>query len=966
MRSLNTVQRIYSVCKWPLFRAIPIFFVSLACLLFSLSAFAVSPNAEQLAIFKNLPAEQQQRLAKQMGIALPQVESIQQAPIEALETVKVRPVGQRSLIENNSVKIGDKRGISKIRQEDTDENKVGDDQQKLNDKELLKTPLKQFGYDLFAGVPTTFAPVSNVPVPTEYVIGPGDTVKVQLYGKNNASYELNVTRDGLIQFPDVGPMSVAGLTFKELKVHIQDTVSQQIIGAKVSITMGNLRSIRIFVLGEAYRPGSYTVGALSTMTNALFASGGITKMGSLRKVQLKRQGKLIGHFDLYDLLLKGDTSKDTRLLPGDVIFIPPIGHTVGIRGEVKRPAIYELSHEYSVSEAIEMAGGFLPTAYLSESRIERIEKKGIRTVVNVDLTKKEGKNQKIRDADVIQVFSVFDSVENSVLLKGHVKRPGAFAWKKGMRVSDLVPSVHSLSPNPDLNYALIKREKQPNRDIEIIKVSINEVVKSPRQKTDTLLMPKDELWIFDLSEQRSEVVKGFNHQLKYQAMQGVYEKTVSISGNVYIPGEYPLHKGMTLNDLLQAGRLFKPETDKHNALIIHKDAESGKVSVENVSLSGESLSKLILPKDELIVFSMNDNRTDVLEHVVTQLQSQADKSEKLKLVSVSGYVKSPGTYPLLPSMTVEKLIALAGGYQEQAFAVAAEVTRLLTDADQYQQFKRLSLDLRAGKGGQTTALISRDQLFIKRIPNWNESENVTIQGEVNFPGTYPIHKGDTVLNLIQRAGGLNEYAEPNAAIFLREDLRKREQQQLARFKQQLKRDMANLKIEKSKQAQNQSDVSALGDDLLNDLADTQATGRLVINLPAMLASQSPEHIELKSNDRLVIPAINNAITVLGEVQFSTSHLYQEKRDVFDYIDVSGGYSPKADKKHIYIIKASGEVASVKNGWFIKRNTGIAPGDTVIVPYDTYAAGPMTYWLNMSQVMFQLATTTAALNSVGVF
>ncbi|MBV1874038.1 MAG: polysaccharide biosynthesis/export family protein, partial [Gammaproteobacteria bacterium] len=259
---MNKMQRIYQAYKLPIFRATGFIVTGFLCMLLSVNTFAAGPSAGQLAMFKNLPAAEQQRLARQMGVALPSAKGIQQAPIQVLETVKVRSVGQQSIIENNSGNVSEAREESK---EQVDE-RFSASAEKNNNKEETKTTLKQFGYDLFAGVPTTFAPVSNVPVPTEYIIGPGDTVKVQLYGKNNASYELNVTRDGLIQFPDVGPMPVAGLTFKELKTHIQDTVSRQIIGAKVSITMGNLRSIRIFVLGEAYRPGSYTVGALSTMT----------------------------------------------------------------------------------------------------------------------------------------------------------------------------------------------------------------------------------------------------------------------------------------------------------------------------------------------------------------------------------------------------------------------------------------------------------------------------------------------------------------------------------------------------------------------------------------------------------------------------------------------------------------------------------------------------------------------------
>jgi len=236
---------------------------------------------------------------------------------------------------------------------------------------------------------------------------------------------------------------------------------------------------------------------------------------------------------------------------------------------------------------------------------------------------------------------------------------------------------------------------------------------------------------------------------------------------------------------------------------------------------------------------------------------------------------------------------------------------------------------------------------------------------VNFPGTYPIYKGDTILDLLTRAGGLTDYADPKAAIFLRDDLRKREQQQIERLKKQLERDMANIKVESAQRVEKTSEVSALGENILSDLVSTQAQGRLVINLPEIL-EKNEKIIELKDKDRLVIPVKSNEVTVVGEVQFPTSHMYFNKKDVFDYIDISGGYTSRSDKKRIYVIKASGEVAAVKNGWLIKRNTKLEPGDTVVVPYNTYATGPMTYWMNMSQILFQLATTTAALNAVGVF
>ncbi len=928
----------------------------------SLAANAISPTPQQIEMFKQMPVAERNRLAKQFGVDPGGVTGKTTAvPVETIETVK-----PRKAVDVKEADIQDNANSQTVIVEEK--------------TEQAPQPLKQYGYDLFAGTPTTFAPATDIPVSSDYVVGPGDSIIVQLYGKDNATHELSVNREGVIAFPQLGPMNVSGMMFSELKIHVKNSIAQQMIGVKATVTMGALRSIRIFVLGEAYRPGSYTVSALSTMTNALFSSGGITKVGSLRHIQLKRQGKLVGKFDLYDLLLRGDTSKDQRLLPGDVIFVPPIGQTVGVTGEVKRPAIYELkahaneSQEPSntVDDLVQLAGGFLPTAYPAASRIERIGDKGIRTILNVDLTKLSGTNAKVRDADVIQVYSVLDTVENTVVLKGHVKRPGSFAWKKGLRVSDLLPSIHSLLPNPDLDYAIIKREKQPNRDIEIIKVNLGRAIQKPRSAGNVELKARDTLWIFDLSGQRTDVIGAINTQLEFQAKQGNYANTARVTGNVYIPGEYPVYKGMTLRGLLQAARLFKPETDLNKAALIHKESQNGKLSVEFISLADESLNRLVSSKDELIIFHMQQNRAIALEGIVSQLRQQADKESELKIVNVSGYVTSPGIYPLVPAMTVRDLIDFAGGFKEQAFGLGAEVTRLKIDENQFQVFERLALDLTVEADGMNTQLVSRDQLYIKRIPNWNERETVSINGEVNFPGVYPIYKGDTLSKLVSRAGGLTEYAEPHAAIFLRDSLKRREQEQLQSFKRQLERDVAEFKLEAAQGASEKNPSEVLGGTLLSQLADAKAMGRLVIDLPRILEHNEDTrtsvilNVELKDKDQLFIPPKNLEVSVLGEIQFPTSHLHDKNSDVFDYIAISGGYSSRADDSRIYVIRANGQVAAVKNGWFVRRNTEVGPGDTVVVPYDIYSASPMVYWGGVSQILFQLATTVAALNTVGVF
>src|SRR5690606_21784726 len=204
---------------------------------------------------------------------------------------------------------------------------------------------------------TTFAPATDVPVPADYIVGPGDTIEVQLIGNTKGRYSLVVGRDGQINFPELGPIAVAGRRFTEVRDDLEARVREQMIGTQASISIGELRSIRVFVLGDAQTPGSYTVSGLSTITNALFVSGGVKRIGSLRNIQLKRNGRTVTTLDLYDLLLRGDTSADVRLLPGDVIFVPPIGRTVSLVGEVRRPAIYELKDETTVSELLELGGG---------------------------------------------------------------------------------------------------------------------------------------------------------------------------------------------------------------------------------------------------------------------------------------------------------------------------------------------------------------------------------------------------------------------------------------------------------------------------------------------------------------------------------------------------------------------------------------------------------------------------------
>jgi len=849
---------------------IAFFFACLLALVFTQPSLAqMRPSAAQIEAFKQMSPEEQQNLAEQYGVNLKSGANARQPAQPQLndkDTESASRKEKRSALDKKKNKNTDEEENEEITLDhdvaspektavieailERAKDDITLDQQST--KRSTDQSLKQFGYDLFESADTTLTPATDIPIPSEYVLGPGDSLVVQLYGKENSSYKLVVTREGQIQFPNIGPVSVAGLNFVDARALIEQTINQQMIGVKAAVTMGELRSIRVFVMGDAVRPGSYTVSSLSTMTNALLNSGGISKIGSLRNIQLKRSGSVVATLDLYDLLLHGDTSEDSRLLPGDVIFIPPIGHTVGVAGEVLRPAIYELKGEKTASDAIKLAGGLLATAYPQASRIERISVQGERTLVDINLDTTQGKNMPLRNADIVQVFSVLESMEDIVLLEGHIGRPGAVAYKPGMRVSDVIPSAGALLPNPDLNIALIERETRPTRQITVLAFNLGDAISNRGSASNLRLEPRDKLYVFDFETKRTEQLKSLIQRMKLQASKSLRKQVVSTAGSVRFPGEYPFIAGMSTLDL----------------------------------------------------------------------------------------------------------ISMAGGLTEQAYGLRGEITRVRFDASEQQSLEHLNVNL---SDSGDTAVEAQDQLQIKRLPNWIDEQKVTIEGEVAFPGIYKIKRGETLSQVVARAGGLNQWAYPEAAIFSRKDLRDLETERLQQLKEQLESDIAAAQTE-----QQSGDQKIKVEDaqlLLKSAESVKPLGRMVIDLDRAIKDPNHYDIVLRDQDALVIPAHKQAVTVVGEVQFATSHLYEKNLDASDYIERSGGTTMKADKKRIYVVKANGRVfLPQKSGWFRKGNISIEPGDTVVVPLDADRIKSLTLWTSATQIFYQIALGAAAVAS----
>jgi polysaccharide export outer membrane protein len=725
--------------------------------------------------------------------------------------------------------------------------------------------LKPFGYDLFNRSPSTFAPMTNVPVPSDYVVGPGDELSIQLYGSQNRTLRLTVGRDGRISFPELGPINVAGQRFNSVRSSIESRVERQLIGVRASVSMGDTRSIRVFVLGEARNPGTYTISSLGTITSALYAAGGIKPIGSLRKIELKRQGTLVRALDLYDLLIRGDTADDTKLEQGDVIFIPPIGPTASAAGEVRRPAIYEIKNESSIADLVKLAGGLTPQANGFTAMLSRVDESEHRVVMQVDLSGTGAKAQGLRNGDVLRVSRLRPTLDAGVVLQGHVYTPGDYAYHAGMHLSDVIHSVDDLQPNADLHYLLIRRELPPDRRITVLSVDLAAALKAPNSKADLELLPRDRIVVFDQASGRDRIIQPVLDELRLQSNSDRPTEVVHVDGRVKVPGEYPLEAGMTVADLVRAG----------------------------------------------------------------------------------------------------------GGLSDAAYGGKAELTRYKVENGDTRRTELIEVDLVQALRGDPTENIKLepfDMLSVKELSLWHAQESITLRGEVRFPGRYEIKRGETLMSVLARAGGLTEYAFPEGSVFTREELKRREQEQMDMLAQRMQTDLTALALASA--AANQAGATSaltVGQSLLGQLKASKAVGRLVIDLPRTMRSHPGSSIDviLRDGDELIVPKFQQEVTVIGEVQSATSHLYSRDLSRDDYISLSGGMTRRADHKKIYVVHANGSVVAREGSrWF--QTTGsdqtIKPGDTIVVPLDMERMPALPLWTAVTTIIYNVAIAAAAVHS----
>jgi protein involved in polysaccharide export with SLBB domain len=646
--------------------------------------------------------------------------------------------------------------------------------------------LKPFGQELFNG-PRESSPPGDIATSSDYVLGPGDNLILHLWGRSENEYNLTVDREGKVFIPKVGEIVAWGMTVDAFKNLAERKLGAMYTDFQLTVSLGKIRSIRIYLTGEVNLPGAYTVSSLTSLFNALYLAGGPTPNGSMRDIRLMRSGKAVAQVDLYRFLLEGDNTSDLKLETGDAVFVPICGPRVAIRGQVRRPAIYEIRPGQTATDLFALAGNATPEAHLDRVMLERIAGRDEWKVIDLHLNgdkPTEITNETMRDGDRVTVFSVFDAHKNVVGIFGKVKHPGYYQRDSVTRVADL------------------------------------------------------------LSRGRLQ--------------------------------DYDVH--------LDRANLFRRHSDWRTEII--------PINLRAV-VSGDTSADLALSdRDSLHIYSIQDVKWS-------------------RTVSISGEVNRPGQYPLYDNMTVADLVFLAGSYTRAATFLQGELARL--DSAGNVTLSRVDL---AANADNPAPLRENDQVFVRRMPEWQLHRIVTLEGEIEYPGEYVLaDREENLLELLQRAGGFTPSAFPRGTVLQRPSIARA----IERMRIGSVLDNSNPLVKDSMGHVNRSNVFAL---------DTTSVTRIALDMDNIIRSNGRTgNIVLQPGDKVYVPPVPSGISVLGAVGANGTILFENKKSVKFYIDRAGNFGAEADKKNTRLIKANGMVLA-GSGTLDRR---VELGDVIVVP-----------------------------------
>lgn len=675
---------------------------------------------------------------------------------------------------------------ARLREETQDETTALTDNQPTTEE--LAQEDQVFGRNIFNTRNLTFEPNSNMATPPNYQLGPGDEVIIDIWGASQTSIRQTITPDGTINMQELGPIYLSGMTVEEANRFLKNKLGTVFSNEnnQIQVTLGNTRTIQINIMGEVVQPGTYTLSAFSTVFHALYRAGGVNDIGSLRNVQLVRNGKKIAAVDVYDFIMQGKIKDDIRLQEGDVIIVPAYDMLVKMSGNVKRPMRFEMKKDETLAALIKYAGGFNADAYSKSVRMVRQNgmEYEVKTVDEMDYSVCQ-----LRDGDVVTVGAILNRFTNKVEIKGAVYRPDIYALDgKVNTVRALIEKAQGLMDDAFTNRAVLQRQRD-DLTSEIVSVDVKALMNGT---------------IPDIPLRKNDIL--------------------------YIP---------SIHDLQDLGSVI-----------------------------------------------------------------------------IYGEVAKPDSYPYADNMTLEDLIIQAGGLKEAASTVRVDVSRRIKDTKSVNSSDSIgqmfSFALKDGfviDGQPGFVLQPYDQVFVRRSPGYQTQQNVSIQGEVIFGGTYTLtSKAERLSDLVKKAGGVTNSAYVRGAKLIRvaNDEEKKRMQDVVKL---MGRELGENAIDSlGLQVDNQFSVG--------------------IDLEAALANPGGDaDLVLREGDVLNIPEYVNTVKINGAVMMPNTVSYRKGEKVSYYLSQAGGYSQHAKKSKKFIIYMNGQVAKVKGS----GKDQIEPGCEIIVP-----------------------------------
>lgn len=692
---------------------------------------------------------------------------------------------------------------------------VFEDNEESDYEEQLFNGKRVFGRDIFNKDNLTFEPAMNIATPQNYVLGPGDNVKVDIYGASQASNVYTISPDGDITISGYGPVNVSGLTVSQAQARLRSTLGSRYSSSSIKMGLGQTRTITINVMGEVQAPGTYTLSAFASVFHALYMAGGVSEIGTLRNIKVYRNGRLVSSVDVYDYILNGKLTGNIRLADNDVIVVGPYDCMVEVTGNVKRPMYYEMKKTESVSSALKYAGGFTSDAYTKSLRVTR--KNGNKmTVFNVgefDMT-----SFKVSDGDIVSAETIITRYENMVEIKGAVFRPGMYQLGGDITtVGTLLKACEGVTEEAFTNRAVMHR-MNTDRTLKVISVDVKGILAGTTP--DISLQNEDVLFIPTKSEMQND-------------------RTLTIHGEVMYPGEYHYADNETLEDfILQAGGL-------------KETASTVKVDVSRRIYDSKAIST---------------------DSIIAKTYSFALK-EGFVIDGEPGFILEP-----------------------------------------------------------------YDQVYVRRSPGYEEQQNVFVEGEVNFPGTYALSKRQTRLSDVIKAAG-----NPNHMAYIKGARLERHITDEERMRMQ-----EVIKMTKMQGGQGDSiDVNKI------DFGDRYYVG---IQLDKAIENPGSDYdMILRDGDRIIVPQYINTVKISGDVLYPNTVLYKKGEKAKYYVNQAGGFGSNAKKSHTYIVHMNGTVNQMGKG---DRPT---PGCEIIVPTKPARdATKLTQYLAIGTSTASIATMIATI------